>query len=49
MNETLKNITKLQLAGYLSNSARLEAENRIIQIFAKQLSKTNQNDYTQSV
>tara|TARA_R110002050_G_scaffold122413_2_gene240996 strand:+ start:95 stop:244 length:150 start_codon:yes stop_codon:yes gene_type:complete len=49
MNETLRNITKLQIAGFLSQSARLEAENRIIQVFVKKLSNTNQNDFTQSV
>lgn len=29
MNDTLSNITKLQIAGMLSNSARLEVVNRL--------------------
>ncbi len=39
INETLKNLTKLRIAGLLSEAARLEVEERIMQARTAESSK----------
>ncbi len=43
MSTTIKNLTKLRIAGMLSEAARLEVENKIKEILETESSQTTDN------
>ncbi len=44
MNETLKNLTKLRIAGMLSEAARLEVEKKILEQPKSKVSENTANN-----